>query len=286
MTFPVSIQNENQIEEGETRLFSLFASLVFEMLRVVRSKLDFIFVWELERRMRPFGPLEWTRLSAPLLEALASSSARKSELLARLARELPIDSPALSNSSFLSSIASSSSSSVSSSSSASSVSSSFSSSLVSPLPRGHVHAFAARVDSAGGFFPLPPIAALSNRMFRVYGPHRFLRVHYDDPLPKHLRLQALNVCGRRWELLYCDLAKRTIVYFAVKGSGLTKEVPVETVREWHIPLSEQENLDMTLAKYNARFSLAFSDSLPTACFDQMANVLGLRKRWLLFIFFF
>jgi hypothetical protein len=218
-------------------------------MRLVRSKLDFIFVWEIERRMRPFGPLEWGEVVSEQLVASLSGAERKSEALARLARALRTPAP-------------------------------------EPLRRGQVHAFAARVDTAGTFFPLPPLASLSNRMFRVYGPHRFLRVHYADPLPKHLRLQTLNLCGRRYELLYCDLAGRTIIYFATKGTGLAKEVSVETVREWHIPLSESANLDLSLAKYNARFSLAFSDSVPTVCFDQLTTVPGEKKNFLFLGVFF
>jgi hypothetical protein len=214
-------------------------SFSVNMMRLVRSKLDFIYCWEIERRILPFGVHEWSRLTDEIV-ASYTSGPRKSEVLSRIAADLPLDRenhPDL-------------------------------------LQKGQVHAFSARVDVAGRFFPFPPFASLSNRMFRVYGPHRFLRVHYEDPLPKHLRLAALNLCGRRYELLYCDLAKRIIVYFAVRGSGLTKEVAVDTVREWHIPLGEQANLDMTLAKYNARFSLAFSDSVPTVCFDQIATVPG------------
>ncbi len=187
--------------------------------------------------MQPFGPFDWTRLSETMVAAYASGP-RKADSLARIARDFPLENDAGAD----------------------------------PLDKGHVHAFAARVDTNGGFLPLPPFASLSNRMFRVYGPHRFLRVHYADPLPKHLRLHALNVCGRRYELLYCDLSKRTVVYFAVRGTGIARPVPIETVREWHIPLSEPGNAAMTLAKYNARFALAFSDSVPTVVFDVMSDV--------------
>jgi hypothetical protein len=203
-----------------------------KLVRSSGSKLDFIFCWELERRMKPFGPFEWSRLTESMVAAYASAP-RKADSLARIARDFPLEHDG----------------------------------GAEPLQKGHVHAFAARVDAQGEFFPMAPVASLSNRMFRVYGPHRFLRVHYADPLPKRLRLHALSLCGRRYELLYCDLAKRTVVYFAVRGTAVAREVPVETVREWHLPLSEATNRAMTLAKYNARFSLAFSDSVPTVAFD-------------------
>lgn len=67
--------------------------------------------------------------------------------------------------------------------------------------------------------------------------------------------------------MYSDLGKRILVYFAVKGV-LVKDCDVKLVREWHIPFeSAPENRSMTLAKYNARFSLGFSESIATVAFD-------------------
>ena len=143
------------------------------LMRLAR-RLDFIYAWEIERRVRPFGPHEPGKLTDGMVGAYGAAGLRKHDVLARIARDLPLASA--------------------------------SQDAVPALPPGHVHAFRAKVDSAGNFFPQAPFASLSNRMFRVYGPHRFLRVHYDDPLPKHLRLHALTFVGRRYELLYCDLA--------------------------------------------------------------------------------
>jgi hypothetical protein len=57
------------------------------------------------------------------------------------------------------------------------------------------------------------------------------------------------------------------VYFAVKGV-LVKDCDVKLVREWHIPFEcAPVNRSMTLAKYNARFSLGFSESIATVAFD-------------------
>lgn len=143
---------------------------------------------------------------------------------------------------------------------------------VEPLKMHEAYSFSARVSSDGQFAPDGPLASLPCRMYRVYGPHRFMRVHYEEPLPKHVRLGVISFAGRRWELLYADLAKRVLVYFAVKGV-LIREIPVETVREWHIPFkTAPENLDMPLAKYNARFSLGFSESIATVTFDALQEV--------------
>lgn len=207
-------------------------------LREVRKLPDFIYTWEVERRLAPFGPLPWTRLHMDHVRQWQQQHLKKNDVLSLIDLHLPISSSSSSSSS-------------------------------SP---GHVHAFSAHVQSDGSFLPDAPTLQPSCRMFRVYGPHRFLRVHYHSPLPRHLRLSALSFAGRRWELLYADLARGAVVYFAVKGSQLAREVSVETVREWHLPLTDERNLQMTLAKYNARFSLGFSDSVATVAFDSVDRV--------------
>ena len=229
------------------RRFRCFSTTTSDSGRILKKKkvfqnLDFVYVWEIERRMKPFGILSWDTLSDDMIESWVSLTS-KGDILSQIEQDLQesgLSGPP-------------------------------------PLKKGEVYAFSAHVDSSGQFTPSIPLIAQSNRMFRVYGPHRFLRVHYDLPLPKHLRLHALSFAGRRWELLYAELGKGVVVYFAVKGNGINREISIERVREWHIPLLEQDgtetsNMNMTLAKFNARFSLAFSGSVGTVVFDKVTNV--------------
>jgi RNA dependent RNA polymerase len=210
--------------------------------KVASSNLDFIYIWEVERRMKPFGKLSWDVLNEQMIDSWVSLT-NKEDILSQIERDLQ------------------------------------DSELCGPpaLKKGEVYSFSASVDSGGRFTPRGPIVSHSNRMFRVYGPHRFLRVKYDNPLPKRLRLNALSFAGRRWELLYAELSKGVVVYFAVKGSGISKEVSIERLREWHIPMFEQDgsetsNSSMTLSKYNARFALGFSGSIGTVVFDNVKKV--------------
>jgi hypothetical protein len=78
---------------------------------------------------------------------------------------------------------------------------------VAPLNTHEAYSFSAHVSADGAFSPHAPLASLPCRMFRVYGPHRFLRVHYEESLPKHTRLgtrgeigACLFVMTRSWQV--------------------------------------------------------------------------------------
>lgn len=229
--------------------------------KAVRALPDFSLIWECERRLEPFGATKWEHLTLDHVAswtALAGAQVKKHVIMDRIAADLCDPTHA----------------------------------GTPPLQPHEAYSFSARVTGNGAFAPEAPVASLPCRMFRVYGPHRFLRVHYED-IPKvgqrgrggggaaaaqllvrlqHSRLGVISFAGRRWELLYADLAKRILVYFAVRGV-LVKECSVDTVREWHIPFATAPaNMAMTLPKYNARFSMGFSESIATVAFDALQEV--------------
>lgn len=109
---------------------------------------------------------------------------------------------------------------------------------------------------------LPPERANNRRIFRKFGSHRFLHVKVGSEVPYKKVMafftQKVKLCGRSYGYLWCKAQKspQCFILFAEKGLGITKEITVEYVREWCIPISY--NAGLTLAKELKRIKLAFS----------------------------
>lgn len=58
---------------------------------------DFVCVWEIERRLEPFGRVRWEDLSEEMLGGWEGSFAKKTDLLHRVAVDLgdPLGAPSL-----------------------------------------------------------------------------------------------------------------------------------------------------------------------------------------------
>ena len=115
----------------------------------------------------------------------------------------------------------------------------------------------------------PELSRTPKRFHSKYGADRFVQVSVPTELWRDCRqLDRIasadwHFAGRVWQLLTpqgeCDgFALR---FFAVSGAGIPT-VPVVQVRDWHIPPTGA-NAAMTVAKYCSRFSLGFSDAVPT-----------------------
>lgn len=135
---------------------------VQKLKSAVRALPDFSLIWETERRLEPFGSTAWDTLSMEKITKWGSmvNKAKKHELMNMIAQDLGDHT----------------------------------SPVAQPLKVHEAYSFSASVTADGTFRADPPLASLPCRMFRVYGPHRFLRVHYVD-IPKHSRLGAITFAG-------------------------------------------------------------------------------------------
>ena len=107
----------------------------------------------------------------------------------------------------------------------------------------------------------------SSRALRKYGSHRFIKVQLPKSFNKslsstfaHTRFTLLE---RRYRVLHIK-SEGTLYLFAEASCDVKdtlRMIQIDEVREWHIP--SNENMEMSLVKYNARFDLAFSETIDT-----------------------
>lgn len=136
--------------------------------------------------------------------------------------------------------------------------------------------FSARYVSKDCIHLLPPILAPSNRAFRRFGSHRFIKLSIPNKeisesfLERMFQTGPIEIADREYRYLHFKPGGQniTVYLFAERSSNPLdplQDIPVDWVRKWHIP--PEDNPSISLAKYSARFDLAFSATIGTFALD-------------------
>jgi RNA dependent RNA polymerase len=113
-----------------------------------------------------------------------------------------------------------------------------------------------------------PQPAVSRRIFRKFGSHRFLHVMVSSKLLDQNVVNKFSekvmLCGRKYAYLWSKAQKtpQCFVLFAESGFGIEDEISVDYVRDWCIP--KKLNPELTIAKELKRMKISFSKTRPSA----------------------